>query len=331
MPTKSVCLFYIVLVGLLSVTPARAEWLREAQNKMGTQVTVTFWLNDTSPMGLERGDELMRLSMAEFDRIENAMSTYIADTEVWNINAYAADHPVKVSAELMQLLHRALQLSETTSGAFDITYDSVGHLYDYRNSVRPDVSAIGDNLQAVNYRHVQLDMANNTVRFLRPGVRINLGGIAKGYSVEQVIALLGEQGIAHASATAGGDTRILGDRRGVPFIIGIRQPDQTDGIVTRLPIIDEAVSTSGDYERFFFEDGARYHHILDPASGLPTEGVRSVTILGPDGTMTDGLSTSVFVLGVSAGMRQIESMLAYEAVIIDADGQLHYSSGLSGL
>ena len=331
MPTKSICLFYIVLVGLLSVTPARAEWLREVQSKMGTQVTVTFWLDDTSPMGVERGHDVMRLSMAEFDRIENAMSTYIADTEVWNINAYADDRPVKASSELMQLLQRALQLSETTSGAFDITYDSVGHLYDYRNSVRPDVGAIGDNLHTVNYRHVQLDMANNTVRFLRPGVRINLGGIAKGYSVEQVIALLGEQGIAHASATAGGDTRILGDRRGVPFIIGIRHPDETDGIVTRLPIIDEAVSTSGDYERFFLEDGARYHHILDPASGLPTEGVRSVTILGPDGTMTDGLSTSVFVLGVSAGLHQIESMPAYEAVIIDADGQLYYSSGLTGL
>ena len=330
MPTKSIRLFYVVLAGLLSSTPAGAEWLREVQSKMGTQVTVTFWNEDASQAGIERGRELMRLSMAEFDRIENAMSTYIADTEMWNINAYAADHPVKVSTELMQLLQRALQLSETTSGAFDITYDSVGHLYDYRNSVRPDANTIDDHLDTVNYRHVQLDMERNTVQFLHPGVRINLGGIAKGYSVERVIALLDEQGVAHASATAGGDTRILGDRRGVPWIIGIRHPDESDGIVTRLPIIDEAVSTSGDYERFFIEDGARYHHILDPASGLPTEGLRSVTILGPDGTMTDGLSTSVFVLGVSAGLHQIESMPAYEAVIIDGQGQLHYSNGLSG-
>lgn len=330
MSTKSIRLFYVVLVGLLSSTPAGAEWLREVQSKMGTQVTVTFWNEDASQAGIERGRELMRLSMAEFDRIENAMSTYIPDTEMWNINAYAADHPVKVSAELMQLLQRALQLSETTSGAFDITYDSVGHLYDYRNSVRPDANAIGDHLDTLNYRHVQLDMVRNTVQFLHPGVRINLGGIAKGYSVERVIALLRQQGVAHASATAGGDTRILGDRLGVPWIIGIRHPDESDGIVTRLPIIDEAVSTSGDYERFFIEDGIRYHHILDPASGLPTEGLRSVTVLGPDGTMTDGLSTSVFVLGVSAGLHQIESMPAYEAVIIDAQGQLHYSNGLSG-
>jgi FAD:protein FMN transferase len=330
MSTKSIRVFYVVFVGLLSSTSAGAEWLREAQSKMGTQVTVTFWNGDLSSAGVERGRELMRLSMAEFDRIENAMSTYIPDTEMWNINAYAADYPVKVSAELMQLLQRALQLSETTSGAFDITYDGVGHLYDYRNSARPDANMIDDHLGAVNYSHVQLDMAHSTVRFLRPGVRINLGGIAKGYSVERVIALLDEQGIAHASATAGGDTRILGDRRGVPWIIGIRHPDEPDGIVTRLPIIDEAVSTSGDYERFFIADGARYHHILDPASGLPTEGVRSVTVLGPDGTMTDGLSTSVFVLGVPAGLHQIESMPAYEAVIIDDQGQLHYSSGLSG-
>ncbi len=304
---------------------ASAEWFRDEQNKMGTRITVNFWLEPDSSTD---GRALMRKAMAEFDRIENAMSTYIDGTEMSRINAQAAEQPVKVSAELAGLIQRALQLSVTTEGAFDITYDSVGELYDYRAGVRPDIATIESRLPAINYRYVQVDAAASSVRFLQPGVRINLGGIAKGYSVERVIALLKLSGVRHASATAGGDTRILGDRRGVPWMIGIRDPNDSDGIATRIPVVDEAVSTSGDYERFFIEDGERYHHILNPASGEPTKGVRSVTILGPDATMTDGLSTSVFVLGTQRGLALIETLPAYEAIIIDGAGQLFYSNGL---
>jgi len=308
---------------LLALPSAQAEWRYQTAEKMGTLITVQFWEPDAT-----RSARLMRSSMAEFDRIENAMSTYIPETEISQVNAHAAERPVTVSAELLLLVQRALELSEFTGGYFDITYDSVGVDYDYREKQRPSDADITASLSRVNYRYVELDADKSTIRFAEPGVRINLGGIAKGYSVERVVALLAGQGIEHASVTAGGDTRILGDRRGKPWIVGIRHPDNETAVVTRLPVINEAISTSGDYERFFIEDGKRYHHILNPASGKPTEGVRSVTVLGPDGTLTDGLSTSLFVAGVSEGMRLIDALPAYEAVIIDAAGTLHYSNGL---
>jgi len=302
---------------------AHAEWHYETAEKMGTLITVQFWHEDA-----QTAAALMQQSMAEFDRIENAMSTYIEGTEMWRVNEQAGEQSVVVSAELFNLIKRSIELSELTGGVFDITYDSVGVHYDFRNNERPDEEVITGNLAAIDYRALELNEEELSIRFTKPGMRINLGGIAKGYSVEQVVALLRKNGVVSASATAGGDSRILGDRLGEPWIIGIRHPDKEDAVVTRLPVIDEAVSTSGDYERFFIEDGQRYHHILDPQSGLPTEGVRSVTILGPDGTMTDGLSTSLFVAGVTEGLKIIEKLPAYEAVIIDSNGTMHYSSGL---
>jgi thiamine biosynthesis lipoprotein len=128
---------------------------------------------------------------------------------------------------------------------------------------------------------------------------------------------------------AGGDTRVVGDRRGQPWIVGIRHPRLDDAVVTRLPLVDEAISTSGDYERFFEEDGQRYHHIINPSTGRPSEGILSATVIGPDATVTDGLSTTAFVLGVEQGIALVDSFEQYELVIVDAAGSLFYSSGLT--
>ncbi|MFQ5635955.1 MAG: FAD:protein FMN transferase, partial [Gammaproteobacteria bacterium] len=165
-------------------------------------------------------------------------------------------------------------------------------------------------------------------RVARPGVRINLGGSAKGDACESVIAMLHKLGATHALATAGGDTRLLGDRGNGPWIVGVRDPDDPDGLVTRLALDDEAVSTSGDYERFFVEDGVRYHHILNPSTGRSAGELRSVTVVGPDATLTDGLSTSVFVMGPKVGLALIESLPDYEAIVIDTDHEVRFSSGL---
>jgi thiamine biosynthesis lipoprotein len=273
--------------------------------------------------------QLIAAGMAEFDRIEAAMSTYRESSEISAVNRGAASAPVVVSAELLELVQRSLALSVRTGGAFDITYDSVGYLYDFRARERPAEAAIAKNIAAIDYRHVLLDAGKSTIRFTQPGTRINLGGIAKGYACEQVVALLRKAGVTNALVNAGGDTRLLGDRRGKPWVVGIRDPDDESKWVTRLALDDEAISTSGDYERYFEEDGVRYHHILDPKSGKPVAGVRSVTIIGPDATLTDGLSTSVFVLGVERGLALIEATPGYAAVIIDASRKVRFSSALS--
>ncbi len=311
------------LLLLLTSAPSRAEWYSDTREMMGTRVEIQLWASDEAT-----GHKLIAAGMQEFARIEAAMSTFRDSSEISAVNREAALHAVPASAELYDLVRRSLELSVATGGAFDITFDSVGRLYDFRKGVRPGEDAIRANLPLIDYRHVVLSDSPATIRFVTPGTRINLGGIAKGYACERVIALLRTAGVSNALANAGGDTRLLGDRRGKPWVVGIRDPDDSNHWVTRLALDDEAISTSGDYERFFDEDGVRYHHILDPKTGRSAEGLRSVTIIGPDATLTDGLSTSVFVLGADRGLALVETMPAYGAVIIDAQKKVRFSTAL---
>ncbi len=290
---------------------------------MGTRVSVELWADDEV-----RGRGLVDEVMREYRRIDDAMSTYKPNSEISLVNARAAESPVAISDELFGLVERSLELSQASGGAFDITYDSVGYLYDFRARQRPTDAQIEERLGAVDYRHVVLDRERRTIFFTTAGVRINLGGIAKGWVVERAAAMLRERGVQHALLNAGGDTRVLGDRRGEPWIVGIRHPRVADEVVTRLPLIDEAISTSGDYERYFEENGRRYHHILNPATGRPTEGILTVTVIGPDGTLTDGLDTAIFVLGAEKGLELIERYPGYETIIVDAAGKVSYSQGL---
>jgi thiamine biosynthesis lipoprotein len=305
---------------------AEAEWFSEQADKMGTRMDVQIWHEDAA-----EARRLIAAAMAEFDRIEAGMSTYRSDSEISRVNARAATEAVPVSAELYGLVGRSLEMSVLSGGAFDITFDSVGQLYDYRRHVRPTDAEIGAHLAQINYRHVVLEPKARTIRFTMPGTRINLGGIAKGYSVERVIALLRAAGVKHALAMAGGDTRLLGDHHGKPWVIGIRDPDDANRLVTRLALEDEAISTSGDYERFFDEGGKRYHHILDPKTGKSASGVRSVTIVGPDAVMTEGLTKTVFINGAEKGLALVESVGGYEAVIVDAERRVFFSKGLAAL
>ncbi len=314
----------IVLIAAAIPNVAASAWVGEAIDLMGTRVSVDLWHADEA-----RGRELVQIVLDEYRRIDEGMSTYKDDSELSRVNRDAATMPVPVSDELFELLRRALAFSASSEGAFDITYESVGYLYDFRSAARPSAGDIETRLSAINHAHVQLDPEARTVAFAQQGVRVNLGGIAKGYAVERGAALLREAGVEHAMLNAGGDTRVLGDRRGQPWIIGIRHPRVADAVVTRLPLEDEAISTSGDYERFFEENGRRYHHILNPRTGEPTEGVLSVTVIGPDATLTDGLSTAVFVMGARRGLALIDRTDGYEAIVVEANGQLSYSGGLT--
>ncbi len=291
---------------------------------MGTSVSVELWTDDEA-----RGRELVDEVIEDYRRIDRDMSTYKPDSQISQVNAHAADRPVHVDRELSTLIQRALGLSVLSGGAFDITYESVGYMYDFHAHKHPTQAQIDSRLADINYRHVIVDADASTVRFDVPGVRINLGGIAKGYAVEHAAEMLKREGIEHAVLNAGGDTRVLGDRLGKPWIIGIRHPRVANEVVTRLPLVDEAISTSGDYERYFIEGGHRYHHIINPSTGKPTHGVVSATVIGPDATMTDGLSTTLFVLGVKKGLALIETLPDYEAVMVDSSGRLSYSSGLA--
>jgi thiamine biosynthesis lipoprotein len=317
------------LVGLAIVfavfsSPSMAEWLGDSRPMMGTEISVYLWHDD--PVA---GRDALEAVFSEVARINELMSTYIEDSRISLINREAANGPVDAGQELAQLILRSLDISVLTLGAFDITYESVGQYYDFHERRRPDAATIRRQLGSINYRLVHVDPLNNTVQFEKAGVRINLGGIAKGYTVEQGIELLRERGVQNAIVTAGGDSRLLGDRRGQPWMVGVRDPRQEGKVAISIPLADEAISTSGDYERYFEEDGKRYHHIIQPATGEPANGVHSATIIGPDAVITDALSTSVFIMGVDKGLRLIATLPDYEGIVIDAEGRLFYSDGLA--
>jgi FAD:protein FMN transferase len=265
----------------------------------------------------------------EMRHIDESMSTYKPTSEVSQVNDHAAEGPMHISKELFDLLVTANQYSKLTEGAFDITYASVGYMYDFRKHVRPSEAQIDKALPAVNYRHVLLDPKNQTVRFTQKGVRIDLGGIAKGYSVDCAIDVLKARGFTRAYVSAGGDSRIIGDRFGKPWIVGIRDPRKGEGeVITRIPLVDAAISTSGDYERFFDEDGVRYHHIIDPHTGHSASKVRSATVIAPFATRTDGLSKTAFVLGPDKAMQIYNKIDDVDAIIVKLDGTVIYSKGL---
>lgn len=308
--------------GLQRPVRVSAGWLAREEAIMGTSIQVELWSEDR-----DEGEQAIDAVMAEMHRIDRAMSPHKPDSELSRINRDAARMAVPLSEEMTGLISRAIDFSKLSSGAFDITYASVGCLFDYRLGVQPTHEALEQARLAVGYRHMVLDRQARTLRFAREGVRIDLGGFAKGLAVDNGAAILRRLGIGNAIVTAGGDSYVLGDRRGRPWTIGVRDPRRAGEVVAVLPLEDVAISTSGDYERYFERDGVRHHHIIDPRSGSSPSGVRSVTLIGPDGLTTEGLSKSVFVLGLEKGLRLVESVPGVDAVVVDANGALHFSSG----
>ncbi len=298
-------------------------WLRRAEAIMGTAISVELWSEDR-----QAGEAAITAVMDEMHRIDRAMSPHRPDSELSRINDEAAERPVPLSQEMFRLLALAQRFSELSGGAFDLTYAAVGRLYDYRAGTAPDAATLEAARALVGWRGLELDPAARTVRFAKPGMRIDLGGFAKGHAVDNAVALLRKRGIAHAYVAAGGDSRVVGDRRGRPWTIAIRDPRREGEVVAVLPLEDCAISTSGDYERYFERDGVRCHHIVDPATGRSPSALRSVTILAADGLTCEALSKSVFVLGAERGLALVESLADVDAVVVDATGRLHRSSGL---
>ncbi|MBV9697946.1 MAG: FAD:protein FMN transferase [Gammaproteobacteria bacterium] len=313
----------LALVLLAGMAPARAAWVERTDAIMGTRIYVQVWSEDPA-----RGEAAIDAVMDEMRRIDALMSHYRPESQLSHINARANSEPVQVDPELFDLIKLSTYYSQLTEGAFDITYASVGYLYDYPKHVHPTEAQIKSALPAVNWRNMLLDEAHHTVRFEHPGMRIDLGGIGKGYAVDRGIELLKARGITHAVVTAGGDSRILGDHMGRPWLVAIRHPDDPQKVVTRIPLSDTAMSTSGDYERYFDEDGVRYHHIIDPHTGHSASKVRSATILAPTATQTDGMSKTAFVLGPEKALEIINRMPDFDAVFVCPDGRVLYSNGL---
>lgn len=315
-------------------TPAAAPgWVVREEAIMGTAIRVELWADER-----RAGEAAAAAVMEEMHRIDRQMSPHKPSSELSRINREAAQRAVPLSDEMYGLVERALHYSRLTGGAFDISYAAVGQLYDYRQRQRPTVEALAAARALVGWQGLLLDAGSRTLRFAREGMRIDLGGFAKGHAVDNAARLLQRRGVRHAYISAGGDSRVMGSRRSTagsaspaesrPWTVAIRDPRRAGEVVAVLPLEDCSVSTSGDYERYFDDGPERVHHLLDPATGRSPQHVHSVTIIAADGLASEALSKAVFVLGVQRGLALVDSQPGVDAVVVDAHGALHASSGL---
>jgi len=278
-------------------------------------------------------------AMEEMKRVEQKMSRFLPDSEVSRINNEASSETVRESGatrgwipvddELFCLLKESVGLSELTRGCFDVTIYPLMKIWKFagENPRVPGDREIKEGLELVGYENMRVE--NGKVRFAKKGMGIDLGGIAKGYAVDAAVRVLKEKNIGSAMVNAGGDIYVLGRKGGKPWRIGIRHPRKEGDILGVVEVEDRAIVTSGDYERFFFSGGKRYHHIFDPKTGYPANGCQSVTIVAKETSFADALATGVFVLGPRQGMDLIESLEEVEGVIVDKEGEVSVSSGLA--
>jgi thiamine biosynthesis lipoprotein len=290
---------------------------------LGTLVEITIAPND------ESAKDAAQAVVDEISRVED-LTSFHKSSGLADVNKGAGDGPFKPDAELLALIARGIQIASDTSGAFDPTVGPLCKLWQFSagDPRRPTRPEIAEALSHVGWSRVRMDAAAGTITLPDRSMALDLGGIAKGYALDRAAAILKKRGIQRALVNAGGDILVLGKREvGRPWRIGVQHPRATGSMAAVAGLKDCVVVTSGDYERCFFNDGKRYHHILDPRTGYPAEGLQSVTIIAADGVTADALATAVFVLGPDAGMRLVESRPGVEALLIDAQGNFMMTPG----
>jgi thiamine biosynthesis lipoprotein len=268
-----------------------------------------------------------------FREVDARMSEWKDSSPLSQVNAAAGRAPVAVPDDLRAVVARGLEIGALTEGAFDVTWAALWGLWDFRAAEPsvPDDASIAERVALVDYRRVEVDDESGTVFLPGEGMLIGLGGIAKGYALDEAARTLRARGVEHFLISAGGQMMLGGTREGRPWRVGIRDPrGAVDDYFAHLEGSDVSVSTSGDYERAFVLDGVRYHHVLDPRTGRPARGVRSATIVSADATLADALSTAVIVLGRERGLALVERLEGVEGVVVDDEARVHVSSGLEG-
>jgi thiamine biosynthesis lipoprotein len=272
-------------------------------------------------------------AIEEISRIERLLTTYSDDSQTNQINVNAGIRPVKVDLEVFALIERSLRLSALTQGAFDITYGSIDKRlwnFDTTLTTLPDPKTARSLVKLINYRNVLLDANERTVFLKEKGMRIGFGGIGKGYAAEQAKRVLRERGVESGIVNAAGDLTTWGTQpTGKPWTIGIADPNLTSHqAFSYLAISDMAVATSGSYEKYALINGKRYAHTIDPKTGYPVSGIKSVTIIAPNAELADALATPVMVMGVRVGLDLINQMQHIACIIIDDTDALHTSTNI---
>jgi FAD:protein FMN transferase len=316
------------LVILISCSVNKDRIFKKSRIVMDTLVTITVVSGSK-----DNAEKAIDNAFLETERLEKLTNFFSPDSEVTRINKFAGISGVMVSPDVLDLLNKALYVSENTGGAFDITIGPLESLYDFHKKIKPEESSIKKNIPLVNYKELTIDGNKSEVFLRKKGMLIDPGGIAKGYAADKIVEVLKKNGIGSGIVAVAGDIKTFGHKPdGGPWKIGIRQPKVKDGeddIMATIELNDMAISTSGDYERFFVSEGIRYHHLLSPKTGHPVRECRSVTVITKEGASADAFATGVFVLGPEEGMKVLKKM-GFEGVIVDSEGNRHTTPGIRG-
>lgn len=316
----------VLLAGCASVPGSSTPIIvKRSQMHMGTLVTITA----VAPTE-QAAQSAVSTGFQEIHRLEGLLSTWIQTSELSRVNAAAGREPVKVSPETFTILKRSLDMARLTDGGFNIVIGPAVEAWSVTEREHiPNDKELDAIRPLVDLSHIQLNEAERTVFLTRSGMRVDVGGIGKGFTADLAARVMQEAGALAGVVALSGDIKTFGRLPdGAKFPFGIRHPREEGVLLAIIELQDEAISTAGDYERFFEREGVRYHHILDPRTLHPARGCQSVTVIAQEGTVADGLDTGMFVMGPERGMELVERLPGVEALIIDAKGQIHVSSGL---
>lgn len=323
------CLKVLFFIPFLFFSACQKErHFRKTTVLMDTIVTITI-VSDSE----KQSEKAIEKTFNELKRLEDKFNFYSDRSEISEINRKAGLKPVKVSGDMIELLKKAIHISELTGGAYDITVGPLTRLWDFHKKEIPDEEEIKRALKLVNYKDIVIDEKNSTVFLKKKGMLIDPGGIAKGFSADRAVEILKAEGIKSALVAIAGDIRAYGLKKdGTPWVIGIRNPraKDSDEIVATLPLNNSAISTSGDYERFFMKDNKRYHHIINPKTGYPAESRGGVSVIAEEGYLSDSLATAVFVLGPQKGMELLNG-LGLKGIFITEDGNRIVAGEIDGI
>ncbi len=278
-------------------------------------------------------NEKLHLAVEEIRRIEKLLTTFNQNSQTNQINEQAGVAAVKVDPEVFELIERSIRISSVTDGAFDITYGSIDKKlwnFDQTMDTLPSLAQAKSMVRLINYKNIILNQKESTVMLKEAGMRLGFGGIGKGYAAEKAKALLIKQGVKSGIVNASGDLTTWGNQpNGKPWTIGIVDPDQKKQPFSYLDVTNMAVATSGNYEKYVMIDGVKYSHTINPKTGLPITGIKSVTIISPNAEIADAMATPVTIMGIKAGLNMINQIHHLGCIIIDDHNKIYTSKNIN--
>lgn len=306
---------------------AELSLYKQSMKLMGNHFEITVVANDEA-----WANERITLAVREIKRIEKLLTTYAEDSETNLINANAGVKPVKVSEEIILLIERALRISSVTQGAFDISYGSVDKsLWNFDTTMKslPSRDIAKQSVRLINYKNIIINKEASTVFLKEKGMRIGFGGIGKGYAAEQAKNVMCNAGVKSGVVNASGDLTTWGVMpNGEKWTIGIVHPEMADKVFSYMNVSGLSVATSGNYEKYIVIDGVKYSHTINPKTGLPVTGIKSVTIVSTNAEIADAMATPVMIMGIEAGLDMINQINDIEAIVIDDNNTLYATKNI---